>query len=214
PDPSPRPSLYIPIPDSNLEDSSGNHRGQSSSDGSLSGNENGLTLQSVYDLCVSLYKQVTAQAAEIKGLKAQIKQLKKRKKSIKKKLMQKDSVSKQGRKNAKSKPTIHEDPAFDDLDDILDDAMDYLETEDAQNEESTDKPAEGTDRTKVSTDRQVEGTVEPKDRNSDESVAPTTVFRDDETIAQFLVAMSQNKAKLKGFEIKDIEDTDRPRTTT
>ncbi|GKF18941.1 hypothetical protein Tco_0063859 [Tanacetum coccineum] len=150
-----------------------------------------------------------------------------RKNSIKKKLMQKESVSKQWRKNAKSKPTVHEDPAFDDLDDILDDVMDYLETEDAQNEESThlqqgidkpdegtDKPDEGTDRTKVSTDRQLEGTAEPKDRNSDESVAPTTIFRDDETIAQFLVAMSQNKAKLKGFEIKDIEDTDRPRTTT
>ncbi|GKB23036.1 hypothetical protein Tco_0862437 [Tanacetum coccineum] len=32
--------------------------------------------------------------------------------------------------------------------------------------------------------------------------------------AQFLVTMSQNKTKQKGFEIKEIKDTDRPRTTT
>ncbi|GJR69878.1 hypothetical protein Tco_0015943 [Tanacetum coccineum] len=69
---------------------------------------------------------------------------------------------------------------------------------------STDKPNEGTAEPN-------EGTAEPKDGNSDESAAPTTVFRDDETIAQFLVTMSQNKTKQKGVEIKD---TDRPRTTT
>ncbi|GJW75451.1 hypothetical protein Tco_0134821 [Tanacetum coccineum] len=56
PDPSPRPSPSIPIPDSNPEGSGGNHGGQSSSDRSLSGNEDGLTLQSVYDLCISLCK--------------------------------------------------------------------------------------------------------------------------------------------------------------
>ncbi|GJU31284.1 putative ribonuclease H-like domain-containing protein [Tanacetum coccineum] len=78
PDPSPRPSSSIPIHDSNPEGSSGNHGGQSYSDRSLSGNEDGLTLQSVYDLCISLCKQVTAQAVEIKILKAQIKQLKKK----------------------------------------------------------------------------------------------------------------------------------------
>ncbi|GJU65841.1 hypothetical protein Tco_1247676 [Tanacetum coccineum] len=59
-----------------------------------------------------------------------------------------------------------------------------------------------------------EGTAEPKDRNSDESVAPTTVFRDDETIAQFLMTMSQNKTKQKRVDIKEIKDTDRTRTTT
>ncbi|GKC61526.1 hypothetical protein Tco_1089124 [Tanacetum coccineum] len=160
PDPSPRPSPTIPIPDSIPEGSGGNHGGQSSSDRSLSGNEDGLTLQSVYDLCVSLCKQVTTQAAQIKDLKSQIKQLKKkakpvishhnawiksvsikkrlaRKKSLKKKLMQKESVSKQGRKPAKSEPTVHKDLAFDDLDDIVDDAMDYMETEDAQDEGRT-----------------------------------------------------------------------------
>ncbi|GJR66079.1 hypothetical protein Tco_0012144 [Tanacetum coccineum] len=256
PDPFLRPSSSNPIPDSILEGSGGNHGGQSSSDRSLSGNEDGLTLQSVYDLCVSLCKQVTTQAAQIKDLKAQIKQLKKkakpvishhnawiksvsmkkrlaRKKSLKTKLMQKESVSKQGRKPAKSEPTVHKDPAFDDLDD----AMDYMETEDAHDEGtvkdseetrvstedqvSTDKPKVSTDKLKVSTDKPNEGTAEPnegtaepKDGNSDESAAPTTVFRDDETIAQFLVTMSQNKTKQKGVEIIEIKDTDRPRTTT
>ncbi|GJR48319.1 hypothetical protein Tco_1316422 [Tanacetum coccineum] len=133
-----------------------------------------------------------------------------RKKSLKTKLMQKESVFKQGRKPAKSEPTVHKDPTFDDLKD----AIDYMEPEDAHdegtvkdNEETrvrTDMPKVSTDKLKVSTDKPNEGTaesnegiVEPKDGNSDESAAPTTVFRDDETIAQFLVTMSQNKTKAK-----------------
>ncbi|GKB92768.1 hypothetical protein Tco_0965040 [Tanacetum coccineum] len=162
PDPFLRPSSSNPIPDSIPEGSGGNHGGQSSSDRSLSGNEDDLTLQSVYDLCVSLCKQVTIQAKQIQDLKAQIKKLKKkakpvishhnawiksvsmkkrlaRKKSLKTKLMQKESVSKQGRKPAKSEPTVHKDPAFDDLDD----AMDYMETEDAH-DEGTVKDSEET----------------------------------------------------------------------
>ncbi|GJU77158.1 ribonuclease H-like domain-containing protein [Tanacetum coccineum] len=273
PDLSPRPLPTIPILDSIPEGSSGNHGGQSSSDRSLSGNEDGLTLQSVYDLCVSLCKQVTDQAKEIKHLKAQIKKLKKKakpvithhkawmksvsmkqrlagKKSLKKKWMQKESVSKQGRKLAKAEPTVHKDPAFDDLDDI----MDYMESEDAQDEGrtsyvvleekesaqkgvstevevSTVKPDKGTGKSKVSidkpevstakpkevevsTDKLDEGTAEPKDGTSDESTTPTTVFRDDETIAEFLVSMSQNKAKQKSVEIKDAKDSDRPRATS
>ncbi|GJS79953.1 hypothetical protein Tco_0729834 [Tanacetum coccineum] len=249
PDPFLRPSSSNPISDSILEGSFGNHGSQSSSDRSLSGNEDDLTLQSVYDLCVSLCKQVTTQAAQIKDLKAQIKQLKKkakpvishhntwiksvpikkrlsRKNSLKTKLMQKESVSKQGRKPAKSEPTVHKDQAFDDLDD----AMDYMEIEDAH-DEGTVKDSEeirvsiedqvSTHKLKVSTDKPNEGTIEPnegtaepKDGNSDESAAPITVFRDDETITQFLVTMSQNKTKQKGCEIKEIKDTDKPRTTT
>ncbi|GJT91122.1 hypothetical protein Tco_1079967 [Tanacetum coccineum] len=212
-----RPSSFNPIPDSIPEGSGGNHGGQSSSDRSQSGTEDDLTLQSVYDLCVSLCKQVTAQAANIKDLKAQIKHLKKKagpvinhykawikSPSMKKRLARKkkmEYVSKQGRKTFKSIPTVHKDPTFNDLDD----SMDYMETEDAH-DEGTVKDSEetkvSTDKLKVSTDKPNEGTAkpnegtaEPKDGNSDESVAPTTVFRDDETIAQFLVTMSQNKTK-------------------
>ncbi|GJW17939.1 hypothetical protein Tco_0025375 [Tanacetum coccineum] len=57
-------------------------------------------------------------------------------------------------------------------------------------------------------------TAELKDRTLNESTAPTTVFRDDETIAEFLISMSQTKAKQKGVEIKDAEDSDRPRATS
>ncbi|GKC72652.1 hypothetical protein Tco_1118535, partial [Tanacetum coccineum] len=168
--------------------------------------------------------KVIAQATNIKDLKAQIKQLKKKARpvinhhkawikslSMKKRLARKknmESVSKQGRKTFKYVPTVHKDPSFDDLDD----ATDYMETEDANDEgtmkkQDTDKPNKGITEPN-------EGTAEPKDGNSDESAAPITVFKDDETIAQFLVTMSQNKTKQKGVEIKEIKDTDRPRTTT
>ncbi|GJX23190.1 hypothetical protein Tco_0227635 [Tanacetum coccineum] len=216
PDPSPRPSPSIPIPDSNPEGSGGNHGGQSSSDRSLSGNEDGLTLQSVYDLCVSFCKQVTIQAKEIKDLKAQIKKLKKKARPM---ITHHKAWMKSGRKTAKSKPTAHKDQAFDDLDDF--DAIDYMETGDAHNDKgvstedqvSTAKPDEGTDKPKVSTDKIDEGTAELKNENSDENATPT-VFGDDETIAEFLVSMSQNKAKQKGVEVKDVEDSDRPRPTS
>ncbi|GKE51161.1 hypothetical protein Tco_1486317, partial [Tanacetum coccineum] len=133
--------------------------------------------------------------------------------------MQKEFVSKQGRKTAKSKPTTHKDQAFDNLEDF--NAMDYMETEDAHNEKgvstkdqvSTVKPDEGTDKPKVSTDMIDEGTLKLKSGNSDETATPTatlTVFGNDETIVEFLVSMSQNKAKQKGVEIKDAEDSDRP----
>ncbi|GJR17376.1 hypothetical protein Tco_0965903 [Tanacetum coccineum] len=181
------PSPSIPIPDSNPEGFGGNHGGQSSSDKSLLGNEDGLTLQSVYDLCVSLCKQVTIQAKEIKDLKAQLKKLK--------------NKARPGRKTAKSKPTAHKDQTFDvDLD-----AIDYMDTEEAHNEkgvstedqvntvnpdEGTDKPKVSTDQLNVSTDKLDEGTAEPKNGNSYENATPTatlTIFRDDETIAEFLI---------------------------
>ncbi|GJX74317.1 hypothetical protein Tco_0312912 [Tanacetum coccineum] len=151
-DPSSRPSPTTHILDSIPENSGGNHGGQSSSIKSLLGNEGDMTLQSVYDLCISLCTQVTDQAKEIKHLKAQIKKLKKKakpvithhrawmksvslkqrlagKKSLKKKWMQKESVSKQGRKSAKDEPSVHKDPLFDEL---ADDTLDYMDTENAQ----------------------------------------------------------------------------------
>ncbi|GKB95694.1 hypothetical protein Tco_0981831 [Tanacetum coccineum] len=225
PDLSPRPSPSIPIPDSNPEGSGGNHGGQSSSDRSLSGNEDGLTLQSVYDLCISLCTQVTAQAAEIKDLKSQIKQLKKKarpvinhhkawfraarlKKQQKKKDMEKSkkrrSVSKQGRKAVKSSkgaPSVHTHTDWDamdtDLEATLNDAMDYTrcDTLVVVRQSNVLKKAKH------------KSTAEIKDQVLGESDTPTvptmtstptpTVFGDDETIAQVLVTMSQNKLKQK-----------------
>ncbi|GKD37982.1 hypothetical protein Tco_1258189 [Tanacetum coccineum] len=158
-----------------------------------------------------------------------------------------------GRKPAKVEPIVHKDPAFDELDD---DTMDYMETEDAQDvgrtsyvvhegkesaekgvstedplsiaqpkvstdksEDSIDKPDEGTDKPKlstdkkeVSTDRPDEGIVDQNEgRNATQTASTTTtptIFGDDETIAQVLIIMSQNKEKLKEKE-KGIDPKDK-----
>ncbi|GJY04532.1 hypothetical protein Tco_0370472 [Tanacetum coccineum] len=147
----PVPLDHFPI-NALAKGSGGNHEGQSSSDRSLSGNEDGMTLQSVYDLCVSLCKQVTIQAKQIKDLKAQIKKLKKK---------------------ARLVITHHHTLA------CKSDFHDGLRLQDRIYAKKSD----------------VEGVY-------------------DETIAEFLVSMSQNKAKQKGVEIKDVEDFDRPRPTS
>ncbi|GJT67072.1 hypothetical protein Tco_1018552 [Tanacetum coccineum] len=198
---SPRPSPTTIIPDSIPETSGGNLGGHSSSDKSLSGNEGDMTLQSVYDLCLSLCAQVSDQAKEILHLKAQIKKLKKqanpvikhhrawlqsvslkqrlaRKRSSKKQRVHKESVSKQGRKFAKGESSVQRDPLFDE---IPEDTVDHMETENAQDvgrtreivdedkeidenilstEDvlSTDKETASNDKEKVSTDRPIVST--------------------------------------------------------
>ncbi|GJW52245.1 putative ribonuclease H-like domain-containing protein [Tanacetum coccineum] len=168
---------------------------------SLSGNEGEMTLQSVYDLCLSLCAQVTDQAKEIQHLKAQIKKLKKQAKPVihqhrawlksvslkqrltrksfpKKQRTHKESVSKQGRKFAKGESSVQRDPLFDEL---PEDTVDHMETENAQDEGrtrdivdgdkeieenvlstedvlSTDKDKVSTDMEKVSTDRPIVST--------------------------------------------------------
>ncbi|GJT76877.1 hypothetical protein Tco_1043602 [Tanacetum coccineum] len=217
PEPSAKTSPAIPIPDSIPEGSGGNH---------------------------------VDQAKEIKHLKAHIKKLKKKSKPV---ITHHKAWMKSGRKAAKAEPIVHKDPAFDDLDD---NAMDYMETEDAQDEGrtssvvfeekestekgvstedplstaqpkvSTDKPEVSTakpNEAKVSTDRQGEGTADQNEGKSATQTATTitstptpTIFGDDETIAQVLITMSQNKQKEKekGVEIKNVEDTKRPRHTS
>ncbi|GJX50894.1 retrovirus-related pol polyprotein from transposon TNT 1-94 [Tanacetum coccineum] len=195
PDPSPRPLPTIPIPDSIPE---------------------------------GFWWESWNQDNEIKHLKAQLKKLKRkpnlfittsqawiaeciheakigRKEIIKEKVDAKGVCIQTGEEPAKSEPTVHKDPAFDDLDDVdVNDAMDYMETDaymqkgvSTEDQVSTVKPDEGTDKpevstakpkeVEVSTDKLDEGTAELKDGTSDESTAPTTVFRDDETIAEFLI---------------------------
>ncbi|GKF10415.1 hypothetical protein Tco_0048341, partial [Tanacetum coccineum] len=220
-DPSFRPSPSTNIPDSMPQSSGGNLGGHSSSDKSLSGNEGEMTLQSVYDLCISLCTQ-----QRLAG-----------KRSLKKTWMQKENVSKQGRKPAKGEPSVHKDPLFDK---IPEDSLDYMETKDAQDvgrtrdvvdEEkenaedllstedvlstaqqkvstdrekvSTDRPIVSTDGSKVSTDRhkdsideQIEGTDDHTEGGSaTQSTQPptSTIFGDDKTIDQVLLNMSQAK---------------------
>ncbi|GJT16318.1 ribonuclease H-like domain-containing protein [Tanacetum coccineum] len=191
-DPSPRPSPTTHIPDSIPEGSGGNHRDQ---------------------------------AKEIKHLNAQIKKIKKKAKPV---ITHHRAWMKSGRKSAKAEPTVHKDPAFDELDD---DAIDYMEAEDAQDvgrtsyvvhkeKESAEKGVSTEDplstaQPKVSTDKPEDSTDKP-----DEAPTTTTptIFGDDETIAQVLIIMSQNKEKLKekekGVELKDVEETERPRPTS
>ncbi|GKE73051.1 hypothetical protein Tco_1535092 [Tanacetum coccineum] len=218
-DPSPRPSPSTHIPDSIPESSGGNHGGQSSNDKSLSGNEGDMTLQSVYDLCVSLRTQVTDQAKEIKHLKAHIKKLNKKakpvithhrawmkcvslkqrlagKKSLKNQWMQKESISKQGRKPAKAEPSVHKDPLFDEL---ADDMLDYMDIENAQDVGRTRNVVSkvSTDRSRVSTDKEEVSTDRP-----------------DEVLLNMSQAKAVSREKEKGVELKDVEETERPRPTS
>ncbi|GJW95147.1 hypothetical protein Tco_0614459 [Tanacetum coccineum] len=147
---------------------------------------------------------------------------------IHKKRMQQESVSKQGRKSAKAEPSMPKDLVFDDLD-----GLDYMEieayTEDGVSTEatvSTDKQKVSTDKyrvstvsIKISTDKNKEGIAEARDEQRTTPTTPTptpTTFRDDKTIVQFLITMSQNKEKLK-IDPKDkgkkrIEEDDESRT--
>ncbi|GJS32087.1 ribonuclease H-like domain-containing protein [Tanacetum coccineum] len=124
--------------------------------------EGGLTLEELFVLCTNLSNRVLAletvkdaQAAKIIALKTRIKKLEKKCKpsishhrpwlrsvsrlSMKKKLRNKESVSKQRRKNAKTGPTL-DDSTFDDLD--ADHGMDHMDTEEPVNEGRLSKETE------------------------------------------------------------------------
>ncbi|GJV95520.1 hypothetical protein Tco_1547097 [Tanacetum coccineum] len=173
---SPRPSPTPTIPDSLPETSGENLGGHSSSDRSLSGNEGDMTLQSVYDLCLSLCAQVSDQAKEIQDLKAKITKLKKQAKPVikhhkaylksismkqrfprksfsKKHRMHKEYVSKQGRKYAKGESLVQRDPLFDE---VPEDTVDHMDTENAQ--------VEGRTRETVDEDKEIEENVLSTDK--------------------------------------------------
>ncbi|GJT05245.1 putative ribonuclease H-like domain-containing protein [Tanacetum coccineum] len=168
PKPSPQPSPTPIIPDSIPEPTGENLGDHSSNDISLSGNEDEMTLPNVYDLCISLCKQVSDQAKEIKILKAKINKLKKqaqpvikhfkaylktvslqkrlsKKSSSKKQRMHKKNVSKQGRKIAKGESSVQRDPLFDEM---PEDNIDQMETDNAQ--------SEGRTREKVDEDKEID----------------------------------------------------------
>ncbi|GKC65127.1 hypothetical protein Tco_1097725, partial [Tanacetum coccineum] len=107
--------------------------GHSSSDKSLSGNEDEMTIQSVYDICLSLCKQVSDQAKEIKALKAQITKLKKQAKPvIKHHRAYMKSVSAKHRfprKSFSKKHKVHKES--------VSKQVDYMDTKNAQDEGMT-----------------------------------------------------------------------------
>ncbi|GJS37018.1 hypothetical protein Tco_0535400 [Tanacetum coccineum] len=107
-------------------------------------------------------------------------------------------------------------------------AKDAVSTEDVVSADkekvSNDRSKDSTDNEKDSTDKEKDSTDRPDDGTEGRSATPTTptptptTFRDDETIAQVLLNMSQVKAvsreKEKGVELKDVEKTERPRPTS
>ncbi|GJZ06784.1 putative ribonuclease H-like domain-containing protein [Tanacetum coccineum] len=167
-----------------------------------------VTQPSVLDL--QQYKD--AQAAEILQLKTRIKKLEKK--------CKKEFVSKQGRKNAKPGPTL-DDSAFDDLDANLAHGMDYMKTEEAMNEGRTSSKTEELNITndtmiieekgigeKGGSTEDLVSTDVPND--STDPPIPTTVFQDEDIFLVDALVMLSDKTKLKGVEIKEMKDTDRP----
>ncbi|GJR62931.1 putative ribonuclease H-like domain-containing protein [Tanacetum coccineum] len=91
--------------------------------------------------------------------------------------------------------------------------------------EGTEEQREGTEEKVESTDGQIKGTEDQTEEEiatqatQTSTQTPTSmIFGDDETIATLLLNMSQAKAaskeKEKGVELKDVEETDRPRPTS
>ncbi|GJS15314.1 hypothetical protein Tco_0409786 [Tanacetum coccineum] len=192
PRPSPKPSPTPIVPDSIPEPTGENLGDHSSNDTSLSGNEDDMTLQNVYDLCISLCQQVSDQAKEIKLLKAKITKLKKQAKPVikhhkaylkslslqqrfprksfsKKHRVHKESVSKQGRKKAKGESSVQRNPLFDVL---PEDKIDHMETEMLKVKYEDKRNGVSTDFEKVSTDRPIVSTDESK-VSTDEQVEGT-----------------------------------------
>ncbi|GJZ91752.1 hypothetical protein Tco_0663817 [Tanacetum coccineum] len=199
PRPSPQPSPTPIVPDSIPEPTGENLGDHSSNDTSLSGNEDDMTLQNVYDLCISLCQQVSDQAKEIKLLKAKITKLKKQAKPvIKHHKAYLKSLSLQQRFLKKSFSKIHrmhkeykidhietehaqsEEKTREMVDEDKEFDKDRLSTEDEVNTDfervstdfekvSTDRPKVSTDGSKVSTDEQVEGTEEQREGTEDQT---------------------------------------------
>ncbi|GKF45724.1 hypothetical protein Tco_0135526, partial [Tanacetum coccineum] len=190
--------------------------------------EGALNLEELSVLCTNLSNRVLAlettkdaQAAEILKLKTRIKKLEKKCKpsishhkawlksvkrlSMKKRLGKKESVSKQGRKNAKPEPNFD---AVDDLDADLSHGMDYRivvkEVSTAVPETvSTARPEVSTARPDVDAARQEVSVVEPR------TPPTTTNFNDEEmTLADTLVKLKDDKAK--GVAFKDTKEIVKP----
>ncbi|GJW83318.1 putative ribonuclease H-like domain-containing protein [Tanacetum coccineum] len=228
---SPRPSPTPIIPDSIPETSCGNLGGHSSSDTSLSGNEERASpkKQRVHKESVSKQGRKFAKGEPSVQRDPLFDEL------------PEDTVDHMETENAqdvgRTREIVDEEKEIDE--DILS-TEDVLSTD--KEKVSTDRPIVSTDGSKVSTDRQVEGTDEQNEGTEEQiestdgqrkgtedhteegsatqaTQTPTsTIFGDDETIAKVLLNMSQAKAvsreKEKGVELKDIEETDRPRPTS
>ncbi|GJU41045.1 hypothetical protein Tco_1194002 [Tanacetum coccineum] len=207
----------------------------------------GMTLDELSVLCTNLSNRVLAleaskdaQTAKIIKLKTRIKKLKKKshpvishhkawlrsvsRLSMKRNLGMKESVSKQGRKNAKPGPTL-DDSTFDDLD--ADHGMDYMDTEEPVNEGRLSKE---TEELNVTHDTEVlekggsneepisaagntgVSTAVPEVSTATPMTPPTitSVFEDEDIFLADALVMLSDKTKLKGVAIKEVKESDRP----
>ncbi|GKE37994.1 hypothetical protein Tco_1461399 [Tanacetum coccineum] len=178
-----------------------------------------------------------AQAAKILKLNIRIKKLEKKCKpsishhrawlksvkrlSMKKRLGKKEPISKHRRKNVKPRPTLD---AFDDLDADLAHSMDYMDTEEAvtegrqskETEEqkggSNEEPVNVAGNIGVSTAVNISTASRPEVSTATPMTPPTTtsVFKDKDIFLVDALVMLSDKAKLKGVEIKEKKDAERP----
>ncbi|GKA02704.1 hypothetical protein Tco_0675485 [Tanacetum coccineum] len=104
-----------------------------------------------------------------------------------------------GEENAKTGPTLD---AFDDLDADLAHGMDYMDTEEAVTK----------GRQRVSTAVNISTASRPEVSTATLMTPPTTtsVFEDEDIFLSDALVMLSDKAKLKGVEIKEKKDAERP----
>ncbi|GKA28284.1 putative ribonuclease H-like domain-containing protein [Tanacetum coccineum] len=241
-DPSPRPSPTPHITDSIPEVSGGNHGGQSSSDKSLSGNEGKKSLKSNWMQKESVSKQGRKSAKaepsvhkdplfdeldddEIDNMETEDAQDVGR---------TRDGVNakKEGTKDAVSTEDVVSTDKEKVSTDRLKVSTDRSKVSNDRSKDSTDKEKEGTDKEKEGNDKDKDSTVsldegidDRTEARSDTPTTPTTtltttpiMFGDDKTIAQVLLNKSQAKAvsreKEKGVELKDVEESEKPRPTS
>ncbi|GJV04697.1 hypothetical protein Tco_1338266 [Tanacetum coccineum] len=102
-----------------------------------------------------------------------------------------EDASKQGRTSNKTKP-MFKDSDFDDLDDLVDEGMAFVQEKDAENQGKV-----GADDTEV-----VKGSGDTEVLDTEKAV---------NTVGEgTLIKMKEEKAKDKGVAIKDVEDSSRP----
>ncbi|GKE42403.1 hypothetical protein Tco_1469687 [Tanacetum coccineum] len=121
--------------------------------------------------------------------------------------LDKEGASKQGRTNDKTKP-MFKDSDFDDLDDLVDEGMTFVQEKDAENQVKI-----GADDTEVVTQKQLILLVRKLVLLHQGLLLQQQVFDDEDitmAIAQTLIKMKEEKAKEKGVAIKDVEDSSRP----
>ncbi|GJY37787.1 hypothetical protein Tco_0424151, partial [Tanacetum coccineum] len=150
---------------------------------------------------------------------------------MKNRLGKKDHVSKQGRKSTKPGPTMD---AFDDLDADLTHGMDYMDTKEAVTEErqsketeeqnvthdtqvlekggSNEEPVNATGNIGVSTIFNISTASRPEVSTATPMTPPTTtsIFKDEDIFLADALVMLSDKAKLKGVEIKEKKDAEKP----